>query len=105
MAANKPPLEPHLGVNAMVADFVTVTKNRQAGAYKYSFEVDEQLAQMFLDILGGLPREGESRPVIIWRPTPSEIAAARYAASGEFKQIEGKPLKLPKGKKDDEQDE
>lgn len=99
---NSVPLEPHLGVNAMVADFVTVTKNRQAGAYKFSFEVDEQAAQMFLAILGGLPLEGESRPVIIWRPTPDEIISARYAASNEFKQIEGKPVKLPKGKKDED---
>lgn len=100
-AASK--LQPSIGENAMVADFVAVTKNRQAGAYKFAFEVDEQMAQIFLDILGGLPKEGESRPVIIWRPTLAELAAARYAATREVQQIEGKPLKkLTKGKKDED---
>lgn len=83
----KKPLEPEIGVNAMVADFVATTKNAQAAAYKFTFEVDEQDAQTLLTILGGLPVSGQSRPVIIWRPAPDEIRQARQQARSAGKQL------------------
>lgn len=94
------PLEPLLGVNAMVADFTATTKNVQAAAYKFTFEVDEQDAQHLLTILGGLPVSGQSRPVIIWRPTVEEIRQARRearAAVTKLKSAGSKMLAGPEG--------
>lgn len=101
------PLEPVLGVNAMLADFTATTKNAQAAAYKFTFEVDEQDAQHFLTILGGLPVSGQSRPVIIWRPTQEEIRQARRearAAATKLKKADSKMLAAPEGGNDDNQE-
>lgn len=88
--------EPIIGVNAMVADFTATSKNQQAAAYKFTFEVDEQDAQAFLTILGGLPVSGESRPVIIWRPTIEDIRHARQQARTAGKKLRQKTKALPK---------
>lgn len=97
------PLEPVLGVNAMVADFTATSKNAQAAAYKFTFEVDEQDAQRLLDILGGLPVSGESRPVIIWRPTIEEIRQARQQARTVGKKLKATKQKaLPKPEEGEE---
>lgn len=100
------PLEPELGVNAMVADFTATTKNVQASAYKFTFEVDEQDAQTLLTILGGLPVSGESRPVIIWRPTLEEIRQARREARvavAKLKKAGTKMLAAPEGEEDEQE--
>lgn len=88
----------------MVADFVSVTKNRQAAAYKFSFEVDEQNAQHLLMILGGLPVEGESRPVVVWCPTITEIRQARKEAAQNAKKITGSRKALPAPEESEEEE-
>lgn len=47
------------------ADFVGISHRRARSVYELKFEIDETQAQQALEILGGLPREGESRAVKI----------------------------------------
>lgn len=98
-------LEPVIGENAMIADFTATTKNVQASAYKFTFEVDEQDAQTLLTILGGLPTSGESRPVIIWRPTLQELAQARRERVKPMKQLAAKKTAQIEKNGGDEADE
>lgn len=73
------------------ADFIGQTHVRQRSVYKFSFEVDEEYAQFALDILGGLPKEGESRPVIIWRPVNGFKAAQDMREELQVIEDAGKP--------------
>lgn len=57
------------------ADFVEVKHERRRSVYKFVFEVDEENAEESLSILGGLPKEGESRPCIIVRPAQAASMA------------------------------
>lgn len=89
------PLEPRLGENATTADFVKVVQ-QQNGSYRFMFDIDEQDAQPVLMMMGGLPTSGESRPVIIWRPTVEEIRQARREAKAVHKQISSQQKQLGK---------
>lgn len=61
------------------ADFVGVTHAAQRAVYTFKFEVDEEDAETCLSMLGGLPKSGEGRPVLIWRPDPKKNRAAAEA--------------------------
>lgn len=54
-----------VGADSFTADFVALTHRRSRSVYEVKFEIDESQAQHALGVLGGLPREGESRPVMI----------------------------------------
>lgn len=63
-----------MATDSFTADFVGLLHRRSRSVYEIKFEIDETQAQTALEILGGLPREGESRPMMILKLNPRSRA-------------------------------